>query len=46
MKNLKEEIAEKLQQIEKMIKNGEAKEKIEEQRKILDKLLEEYIEEL
>ena len=46
MKNLKEEIAEKLQQIEKMIKNEEAKEKIEEQRKILDKLLEEYIEEL
>ncbi len=46
MKNLKEEIAEKLQEIEKMIKNEEPKEKIEEQRKILDMLLEKYIEEL
>ena len=46
MQNLEEEIAEKLKKIEKMIKENESKDKIEEQRKILDMLLQKYIEEL
>ncbi len=46
MQDLREDIAEKLKQIERMIREDESKEKIEEQRKILDMLLQKYIEEL
>ncbi len=43
---LKEKIALTLEELKKMIKNKEGKEKIEEKRKQLDKLLKEYIKEI
>lgn len=43
---LKEKIALTLEELKKMIKNKEGKEKIEEKKKQLDKLLQEYIKEI
>ena len=40
---LKQQIGEKLKEIEEMIIKGDDKEEIEEQRKKLDRMLEEYI---
>ena len=45
MENLKEEIAEALEKLEVLIKSEE-KTKIEEQRKILDKMLEKYLKDM
>lgn len=45
MENLKEEIAETLEKLEVLIKSEE-KTKIEEQRKILDKMLEKYLKDM
>lgn len=45
MENLKEEIAEALEKLEVLIKREE-KTKIEEQRKILDKMLEKYLKDM
>ena len=42
-KNLKIEIKEKLNKIEKMIEEEKSKEEIEKERKELDKMLEEYL---
>ena len=44
MKNLKENIKKELEILEEMIELNIDKEKIESQRKKLDKLLEEYLE--
>lgn len=41
--NLKLEIREKLRQIEQMIENGEERNKIDSERKKLDKMLEKYL---
>ncbi len=46
MEKLKQQIAQKLKQIEKMIEIGEEKNKIEVQRKELDKLLNEYLKDI
>lgn len=46
MKNLKENIKKELEILEEMIELNIDKEKIESQRKKLDKLLEEYLEDL
>lgn len=46
MEKLKEEISEKLNKIIQMIKDEENKEKIEKERKELDKLLKEYTKEI
>lgn len=46
MDNLKEQIAQKLKQIEEMIERQEDKSKIEAVRKELDKLLKEYLKEI
>lgn len=46
MKNLELEINDKLELIKKMIQNNENRDKIEEQRKELDKLLKQYIKEI
>lgn len=46
MENLKQEIAEKLNQLEKMIEKEENKNEIEKQRKELDNLLEEYLKDI
>lgn len=46
MEKLKQEIAQKLKQIEKMIETGEDKSKIEIKRKEIDKLLEEYLKKI
>lgn len=43
MKNLDNEIEEKLDLIKKMIKEGENRSKIETERKELDRLLEEFV---
>lgn len=46
MENLKKEIAKKLKQIEEMIQEEENKNKIEEQRRELDMLLEKYLKDI
>ena len=46
MKNLKENIKKEIEILEKMIELNIDKEKIESQRKKLDKLLEEYLKDL
>ena len=46
MKNLKENIKKELEILEEMIELNIDKEKIESQRKKLDKLLEEYLKDL
>ncbi len=46
MEKLKQQIAQKLKQIEEMIEIGEKKNKIEVQRKELDKLLNEYLKDI
>lgn len=46
MDNLKEEIANKLKQIERMINEEENKGKIEKKRKELDRLLKKYLKDI
>lgn len=46
MDNLKEEIASKLKQIDKMIDKEENKSKIEKERRELDRLLKEYLKDM
>ncbi len=46
MENLKEQIAQKLKQIENMIETEKDKNKIETERKKLDKLLEQYLKDI
>lgn len=46
MDKLKEQIAEKLKQMEEMIEEEENKSKIEKERKELDRLLEEYLKDI
>ncbi len=46
MNTLKEQIAQKLKQIEKMIETEEEKSKIELERKELDQLLEKYLKDI
>ena len=46
MDNLKDQIAKKLKQIEQMIEVEENKNKIEEERKELDELLEKYLNDM
>ena len=45
-KNLRIEIKEKLNKIEKMIEEEKSKEEIEKERKELDKMLEEYLNDI
>lgn len=46
MKNLRKQIADELQKINEMIRNGENKEKINVERKKIDKMLEEYLKDI
>ena len=46
MKNLKEEIKKEIETIDKMIVENKQKEKIEEHREKLDKLLNEYLKDM
>ncbi len=45
-KELKQKIEEEIRKLKKMINSNEGKEEIEKERKILDKLLEEYLKDL
>ena len=46
MKNLRKQIADELQKINEMIRKGENKEKINVERKKIDKMLEEYLKDI